>query len=77
VGSSCRTGSGQAVGYKEICSLVAQPGWKSVWNDDQKVPYAHKRDEWIGYDNTKSIKIKVCNISSFLSSHFFIHPSVF
>jgi chitinase len=59
VGSPCRSDSTQALGYKEICSLVTQRGWKQVWNEEQQVPYAYKKDQWIGYDDLRSIKIKV------------------
>lgn len=33
-------------------------GWTTVWDDDQKVPYTYKDQEWIGYDNQASVKIK-------------------
>jgi GH18 family chitinase len=33
-----------------------------VWNDEHKVPYAYKGDQWVGYDDLQSIEIKVqCN----------------
>lgn len=30
-----------------------------MWEAAQDVPYAYKGSEWLGYDNTKSFKIKV------------------
>lgn len=33
------------------------------WIDDQKVPYASKNNEWVGYDNKESYEIKVGNTS--------------
>ncbi|CAH0550889.1 unnamed protein product [Brassicogethes aeneus] len=47
------------LGYNEICELEKQGGWTEVWDNEQKVPYAFKGDQWIGYDNPKSIAIKV------------------
>lgn len=29
-----------------------------MWDDDQKVPYTYKDQEWNGYDNQASVKIK-------------------
>jgi GH18 family chitinase len=37
-----------------------------VWNDEHKVPYAYKGDQWVGYDDLQSIEIKVGTIISFL-----------
>lgn len=42
----------------QICELVPKEGWTTVWNEDQKVPYAYKGNQWVGYDNPRSIKIK-------------------
>lgn len=30
-----------------------------MWNDEHKVPYAYKGDQWVGYDDLQSIEIKV------------------
>lgn len=30
-----------------------------MWEAAQEVPYAYKGNEWLGYDDTKSFKIKV------------------
>ncbi|XP_069678399.1 chitinase-3-like protein 1 [Periplaneta americana] len=44
------------LGYNEICINLDQ--WTVVWNDKQKVPYAYKGNQWVGYDNVESFKIK-------------------
>ncbi len=43
--------------YFEICKLL-KDGWSKEWNDEQKIPYAFKEDQWVGYDDPKSIKLK-------------------
>ncbi|KAM9320181.1 acidic mammalian chitinase-like [Gastrophryne carolinensis] len=43
--------------YFEICGFLS--GATVVWMDDQKVPYAHKGNQWVGYDTTESYKYKV------------------
>ncbi|VDI27154.1 chitinase [Mytilus galloprovincialis] len=41
--------------YYEICSN----GWTKAWNDEHKVPYAYSGDQWVGYDNVRSVTLKV------------------
>ncbi|KAJ8257785.1 hypothetical protein GJAV_G00189660 [Gymnothorax javanicus] len=43
--------------YYEICTFL--PGANVQWIDDQKVPYAAKGSEWVGFDNQQSYEIKV------------------
>ncbi|KAJ8257786.1 hypothetical protein GJAV_G00189670 [Gymnothorax javanicus] len=43
--------------YYEICTFL--PGATVQWIDDQKVPYAVKGSEWVGFDNQQSYEIKV------------------
>ncbi|XP_019864946.2 acidic mammalian chitinase [Aethina tumida] len=47
------------LGYNEICEKQAAGGWTTVWDDEQKVPYTYSGNQWVGYDNPKSIGIKV------------------
>lgn len=47
------------LGYNEICELQLEGGWTTVWDDEQKVPYTYKGNQWIGYDNARSIAVKV------------------
>ncbi|GAB1597576.1 chitinase-like protein 3 [Argonauta hians] len=48
--------------YYEVCENIREQGWKSTWIDDQEVPYAYGGDQWVGYENTASVKIKARNI---------------
>lgn len=45
----------------QICDFL-KDGATEVWNQAQKVPYAYKGNQWLGYDNTKSFQIKVTNM---------------
>ncbi|XP_023723097.2 acidic mammalian chitinase [Cryptotermes secundus] len=53
------TREGGTLGYNEICE--EQSTWMEVWDDQQKVPYACKGNQWVGYDNVKSTLYKVRN----------------
>ncbi|PNF19137.1 hypothetical protein B7P43_G09797 [Cryptotermes secundus] len=59
------TGPGQAgpytreagtLGYNEICEQSSQ--WTVYWNEEQEVPYAVNGNQWVGYDNADSLKLK-------------------
>ncbi|XP_072552274.1 acidic mammalian chitinase-like [Salminus brasiliensis] len=43
--------------YYEICSFIQ--GTNIQWIKDQKVPYASKENEWVGFDTQESYEIKV------------------
>ncbi|KAM7402781.1 hypothetical protein PAMP_017992 [Pampus punctatissimus] len=59
--ASSNTGVGAPAGfwsYYEICTFLK--GTTVQWIDDQKVPYASKNNEWVGFDNRESYEIKIC-----------------
>ncbi|KAJ8784699.1 hypothetical protein J1605_008050 [Eschrichtius robustus] len=41
----------------QICAFLSEV--TNAWIEDQKVPYAYKNPEWVGYDNIKSYGYKV------------------
>ncbi|XP_042606877.1 acidic mammalian chitinase-like [Cyprinus carpio] len=43
--------------YYEVCTFLQ--GTSVKWIDDQKVPYATKGLEWVGFDNKESFETKV------------------
>ncbi|XP_026510935.1 acidic mammalian chitinase-like isoform X2 [Terrapene carolina triunguis] len=51
------TQSAGSLAYFEVCTFL-KSGATVVWNAPQKVPYAYKGNQWIGYDNPKSFAIK-------------------
>ncbi|XP_035786938.1 probable endochitinase [Anopheles albimanus] len=45
--------------YLEICEKLKAGGYTTAWHEQQQVPYAYKGNQWISYDNARSIAIKV------------------
>lgn len=50
------------LGYNEICELHSD--YQYVWDDEQKVPHRVQGNQWIGYEDTASVKIKVDHAKS-------------
>ena len=44
--------------YYEICIKISQ-GWSKKWDNESMVPYTFSGNEWISFDDTESLKIKV------------------
>jgi chitinase len=45
--------------YYEICEKIETEGWEVKWDKEAMAPYAHKGRDWVGFDNEKSLEIKV------------------
>lgn len=43
--------------FNEICYNAG--GWTRTWESQQKVPYAVKNDQWVGYEDLESLTIKL------------------
>nr|WBW70038.1 venom protein [Lampona murina] len=46
------------LGYNEIC-LYLKRGWTEVFTPGVEAPFAYQGNQWVGYDDQKSIGIKV------------------
>lgn len=33
--------------------------WTTIWDEEQQVPYKYSQNQWIGYDNPRSVAMKV------------------
>lgn len=57
--------------FLQICSFLK--GTTVQWIDDQKVPYASKNSEWVGFDNRESYEVKVGD--QFTHRRFLLQPA--
>ncbi|XP_071951851.1 LOW QUALITY PROTEIN: chitotriosidase-1-like [Antedon mediterranea] len=46
------------ISYYEACSMT-KDGGKSIFDSDIQVPYMHNGNQWVGYDDSASYKIKL------------------
>ncbi|XP_060532477.1 chitinase-3-like protein 1 [Cylas formicarius] len=53
------TGAGSPVSPSYFQILQGYSNWTTVWDDEQKNPYKYSGDQWLGYDDKKSITEKV------------------
>ncbi|XP_029640998.1 chitinase-3-like protein 1 [Octopus sinensis] len=44
--------------YYEICNKLNKDNYTYEWDDIQTVPFAYKGDQWIGFDDYRSIQLK-------------------
>lgn len=51
--------------YYEVCTFLAQTNTTLVWDSEQQVPFAYRKDQWVGFDDERSLKTKVsCELTS-------------
>ncbi|XP_043276922.1 chitotriosidase-1-like [Venturia canescens] len=46
------------LGYNEICEMQQQTHWVFKYDQERRAPYLYWKDQWIGYDNVKSVREK-------------------
>ncbi|KAG8182779.1 hypothetical protein JTE90_018653 [Oedothorax gibbosus] len=46
--------------FFDICENLTKDGWASVWEPDSQTPYAYKGDQWVSYDDQRSLHAKIC-----------------
>lgn len=47
------------MGYNEFCEKLQSESWDLRWSTEQQVPYAVRNNQWLGYDDLRSIQLKV------------------
>lgn len=45
--------------YYEVCDFLHVDNTTLVWDNEQQVPFAYKSDQWVGFDDERSLKTKV------------------
>lgn len=48
--------------YNEICYNLMNNGWTRYWENTQKSPYAVKGNQWVSYDDSQSLALKLSYI---------------
>lgn len=46
--------------YYEVCDFLHVENTTLVWDNEQQVPFAYREDQWVGFDDERSLKTKVC-----------------
>lgn len=49
--------------YYEVCTFLAQTNTTLVWDSEQQVPFAYRKDQWVGFDDERSLKTKVSHLT--------------
>lgn len=44
--------------YREICEELSHGGWTENYDEARESPYAFKGNQWWGFDNERSVKVK-------------------
>ncbi|XP_060080738.1 probable endochitinase [Ylistrum balloti] len=66
LGTGCKSGGtpGQytnetgILAYYEVCDNIKNQGWTKERHSEHKVPYAYSSDQFVGYDDEESVRIK-------------------
>lgn len=45
--------------YYEVCAFLAASNTTLVWDSEQQVPFAYRDDQWVGFDDERSLRTKV------------------
>lgn len=45
--------------YYEICDFLHEDNTTLVWDNEQQVPFAYRGNQWVGFDDERSLKTKV------------------
>nr|QDA39870.1 chitinase 2 [Phenacoccus solenopsis] len=53
------TGEAGFMAYYEICEFLRIENTTLVWDNEQQVPFAYRDDQWVGFDDERSLKTKM------------------
>lgn len=43
----------------QVCDFLQEDNTTLVWDNEQQVPFAYREDQWLGFDDERSLKTKV------------------
>lgn len=43
----------------QVCDFLYEDNTTLVWDNEQQVPFAYNGDQWVGFDDERSLGIKV------------------
>lgn len=50
--------------YYEVCDFLHVENTTLVWDNEQQVPFAYRENQWVGFDDERSLKTKVKQLYS-------------
>nr|ARE59262.1 chitinase 7 [Sogatella furcifera] len=53
------TGEAGFMSYYEVCEFLHGENTTLVWDNEQQVPFAYRKDQWVGFDDERSLKMKM------------------
>ncbi|XP_022198692.2 chitotriosidase-1 isoform X2 [Nilaparvata lugens] len=53
------TGEAGFMSYYEVCEFLHGENTTLVWDNEQQVPFAYRKDQWVGFDDERSLKTKM------------------
>ncbi len=53
------TGEEGFLSYYEICDFLHEENTTLVWDNEQQVPFAYRGDQWVGFDDERSLRTKI------------------
>lgn len=45
--------------FIQVCKLILQNEWTSVFHNESQVPYAYHDEDWVTFDDVRSVSKKV------------------
>lgn len=51
--------------YYEVCDFLHVENTTLVWDNEQQVPFAYRENQWVGFDDERSLKTKVKQLYSY------------
>ena len=43
----------------QVCDFLQEDNTTLVWDNEQQVPFAYRDDQWVGFDDERSLRTKV------------------